>query len=391
MREELLEGKSRGADGTVSDSGWSNSEVFRGYVENHLLKYLPERSVTNPVLLLYDGHRSHINVGIIDLAKQQNIILFVLPAHTSHVLQPLDVGCFGPFERIFNNMSHTFMRDNCGMSITRYNICSVACPAYCKALSQENLQSSFKRSGIYPFNPNAVDPSHFKPAEVLEQDQSSCSPETVPNVVVDDTVATAPVAPADADVVSEVVQNEHTPQQFFAVKQKVLTEKKPQTKKRKYLSTIISGKPVTEDHMVSAIKAHEANKKPRSKAQSQKPKSTGKSPTNSKHKSGGKSKTKTVSKQNAKPEPTPGPSGLCRPINNLITSDESSSEDEDNTKCCVCGKFTPDEVRRSHSVIFTKWVACDGCSHWTHLIYCTKVRVIRRGDSFLCMHCAPEE
>ena len=48
MREELLEGKSRGADGTVSDSGWSNSEVFRGYVEIHLLMYLPEGSVTNP-------------------------------------------------------------------------------------------------------------------------------------------------------------------------------------------------------------------------------------------------------------------------------------------------------------------------------------------------------
>ena len=88
--------------------------------------------------------------------------------------------------------------------------------------------------------------------------------------------------------VSEVVQNELTPKQFLAVKLKVLTENKPQTKKRKYLSTIISGKPVTEDHMVSAIKAHEANRKPRSKTQSQKPKSTGKSPTNSKHKSGGK-------------------------------------------------------------------------------------------------------
>ena len=149
-------------------------------------------------------------------------------------------------------------------------------------------------------------------------------------------MATAPVAPADADGVSEVVQNEHTPKQFFAVKLKVVTEKKPQTKKRKYLSTIISGKPVTEDHMVSAIKAHEANKKPRSKAQSQKPKSTGKSPTNSKHKSGGKPKTKTISKQNAIPETTPGPSGFCRLIYNLINSDESSSEDEDNTKCWVC-------------------------------------------------------
>ena len=92
--------------------------------------------------------------------------------------------------------------------------CSLACTAYCKALSQENLQSSFKRSGIYiyPFNPNAVDPSRFKPAEVHEQDQSSCSPDTVPTVEVDDTVATAPVDPADGDVVSEVVQNEtHAP------------------------------------------------------------------------------------------------------------------------------------------------------------------------------------
>ena len=153
-----------------------------------MLKYLPKRSVTSPALLLDDDHR--INVGIIDWAKQENIILFVLPADTSHVLQPLDVGCFGPFERIYNNMSHTVMRENYGMSITRYNISSLACLAYCKALSQENLLSSFKRSGIYPFNPIAVDPSHFLPAEVLELDQSSCSPETVSDVVVDATVVT---------------------------------------------------------------------------------------------------------------------------------------------------------------------------------------------------------
>ena len=102
-------------------------------MENHLLKYLPERNAKNPVLLLYDGHKSHVNLDIIEWAKQE-LVLFVLPAHTSHVLQPLDVGCFGPFERIFNNMSHKFMRENCGQSITRYNICSIGCQAYVKAV-----------------------------------------------------------------------------------------------------------------------------------------------------------------------------------------------------------------------------------------------------------------
>ena len=143
MRPELLHGASAGTDGVVTESGWSNSVVFRRYVEHHLLKYLPERSPEDPVLVLYDGHKSHINLGLIDWAKTENLILFILPAHTSHVLQPLDVGRFAPLERIYNAESHKFMHDNCGQSITRYNICSLGCSAYSKALSSSNLQSSF--------------------------------------------------------------------------------------------------------------------------------------------------------------------------------------------------------------------------------------------------------
>ena len=30
-----MEGKTPGADGDVSDSGWRNGDIFRGYVENH--------------------------------------------------------------------------------------------------------------------------------------------------------------------------------------------------------------------------------------------------------------------------------------------------------------------------------------------------------------------
>jgi hypothetical protein len=49
--------------------------------------------------LLMDGHSTHISVGLLEWAKSMNIVIFILPAHTSHLLQPLDVACFGPVQQ----------------------------------------------------------------------------------------------------------------------------------------------------------------------------------------------------------------------------------------------------------------------------------------------------
>lgn len=46
MLDTLLEGASPGADGTVSPTGWSNTEIFEHYMKNHLLKYLPNRMMS---------------------------------------------------------------------------------------------------------------------------------------------------------------------------------------------------------------------------------------------------------------------------------------------------------------------------------------------------------
>ncbi|XP_053386768.1 uncharacterized protein LOC128550861 [Mercenaria mercenaria] len=247
MRQELLEGKIAGANGTVSESGWSNSEVFQQYMETHLMKYLPERNDDLPVLLLFDGHRSHVNLNLIEWARNQHIILYVLPAHTSHVLQPIDVGCFGPYERIFNELSHRYMREHCGQSITKYNICSIGCAAYTSGLSVANLQSAFQKSGVYPFNPDAVDCSNFKVAEVQEQenleDATSCHQEELNDMPCDDTSAA-----------------------FFSVKEKPLKTKKRQTKKRRLVSYIVSGQAITEEVIIDKIIEHQQAVNPRKKS-----------------------------------------------------------------------------------------------------------------------------
>jgi hypothetical protein len=37
-------------------------------------------------------------------------VLFVLPPHSSHLTQPLDVGIFGPLKNIYNRECSTFMQ-----------------------------------------------------------------------------------------------------------------------------------------------------------------------------------------------------------------------------------------------------------------------------------------
>ncbi|KAI5235166.1 hypothetical protein E4T42_09759 [Aureobasidium subglaciale] len=49
-------------------------------------------------LLILDGYSSYTAIDFLWFCKQQQIYLLFLPAHTSHVLQPLDLGVFAPLK-----------------------------------------------------------------------------------------------------------------------------------------------------------------------------------------------------------------------------------------------------------------------------------------------------
>nr|XP_054763565.1 uncharacterized protein LOC129270189 [Lytechinus pictus] len=121
--ENLRENGLPGTLVEVSESGWSNSELFLKFMKEHFLPYMYINGRTDgePVMLIYDGHKSHVSVPVLQMART-NIMLFVLPAHTSQFLQTLDVGAvaisipprldsLGSLIPIFNNTNERTARE----------------------------------------------------------------------------------------------------------------------------------------------------------------------------------------------------------------------------------------------------------------------------------------
>ena len=247
MQQELLAGSTPGTDGTMSPTGWSNMEIFMSYLTYHFPKYAQGRSESKPILVLYDRHRSHISLPLIDWARNHNIHLFILPAHTSHVLQPLDIGCFGPFERIYNADCHKYMREHSCTGVDKYSICGVACNAYSKALSHTNLINSFRKAGIYEFNPSVVNKSLFKPAEVLKRSDQT-KKEEVDVTVVDGTIQDDANMQSEVEISHEAKSVESDgdviviSEKFFKSKEDSIGRREKPAKKRRCLSSVVSGR-----------------------------------------------------------------------------------------------------------------------------------------------------
>ena len=85
---------------STSPNGWTDDFLCMEWFKK---SFIPQATMWNrsgkPILLIYDGHGSHETSELCHLAQDNNIILFCLPPHTTHKLQPLDVGVFGPFQR----------------------------------------------------------------------------------------------------------------------------------------------------------------------------------------------------------------------------------------------------------------------------------------------------
>ena len=106
-------------------------------------------------LLIIDGHASHLLLEFESFCKQHKIITINMPQHSSHLLQPLDVDCFGPLKRADGDAVMKLARFAV-LHVSKVDFLGAFQSAPTKAFSLDNIRASFKGAGLVPFNPNAV-------------------------------------------------------------------------------------------------------------------------------------------------------------------------------------------------------------------------------------------
>ena len=79
-----------------SPNGYIDKELFLRWFTD---LFIPQTRHLGKRMLIIDGHGSHLTLDFIDLARANDIIVYCLPPHTTHVLQPLDVAVYGPLKK----------------------------------------------------------------------------------------------------------------------------------------------------------------------------------------------------------------------------------------------------------------------------------------------------
>lgn len=158
----------------ASKRGWMETSIFTNWFKKC---FLPSLSEERPILLLYDGHSSHISPELIETAVEHQITIIKLPPHTTHVLQPLDVAVFKSLKNGWEKELVKWQRSNPRQRIPKPKFVEILNRVY-DNMSADIIINGFKATGIYdedcarnkrnPVNRHVIRQEIFRPEDLKE-------------------------------------------------------------------------------------------------------------------------------------------------------------------------------------------------------------------------------
>jgi len=153
---------------TCNSKGWTSNQHGLEWLRRCFEPCTREKAGGKMRLLILDGHDSHtystffkfeLLIGstgnFIGHCIINNIILMLLPPHTSHLTQPLDVAVFGPLKKAMAAQCHELIFTEVSR-IQKAEWLEAYVKARCRAFSASNIVSAFRGAGLAPYCPSKV-------------------------------------------------------------------------------------------------------------------------------------------------------------------------------------------------------------------------------------------
>jgi hypothetical protein len=138
----------------TTGNGWTNNKTGLEWLQ-HFDKHTRGCTKGPYRMLVLDGHESHESAEFQGYCKAHNIITLCLPPHSSHLTQPLDIGCFGVLKRMYGRQIELFIKAHIN-HITKVEFFLAFHTAYNQSITTQNAKAGFHGAGLVPFDPQAV-------------------------------------------------------------------------------------------------------------------------------------------------------------------------------------------------------------------------------------------
>jgi len=143
---------------SYSPKGWTDNELAMRWLRD---LFDPESALiagmNQPRLLILDGHGSHISFKFIQYCIESGIHIICLPAHSTHLLQLLDVGLFSLYQHFYGLAVDNHIRSGKSQEgIRKAVFIPFVTEARTKTMTSHSIQQAFTATGICPLNPRRV-------------------------------------------------------------------------------------------------------------------------------------------------------------------------------------------------------------------------------------------
>ena len=120
-----------------------DSEMFAEWFDI-FIKMVKDR----PLLLLFDGHMTHITLPVIEKAMKERVIIVNFPPHVTDILQPLDVTCFGPLKRRWEQLLQERVNLFAAKSqLSKEDFVNQLCKIWKDGMRDSNIVNGFSSTG----------------------------------------------------------------------------------------------------------------------------------------------------------------------------------------------------------------------------------------------------
>lgn len=138
----------------LSETGYINDQLALHWIQH----FEAESKKTQQGLyrlLICDGFDSHCTKEFIEFCDSHRIILYCLPPHTSHFLQPLDVNVFQPYKHWHAEAVDEAARTGCiDFNKTEFLHCFTRIKQ--ETFKESTIRNSFRKTGLIPYDPEIV-------------------------------------------------------------------------------------------------------------------------------------------------------------------------------------------------------------------------------------------